>query len=119
MPVRFAKLATFFTAVHVLCAIASVMFSFSRGMARFDDPTLPEIYVDSAASNLAEFLLQPALFVWKAMALRDATDLLEWFVFLLNSALWGVALGAAVVWLTRRTSTHPHVGASRGNDRDR
>jgi hypothetical protein len=103
MLARFAKLAVCFTTLHAVCALASFGFSFSRGMARFDDPALPETYADSAASGAADFLFQPAMFVWRAMAIRDAPSLLEWGVFLLNSALWGVALSALVVWLTRRS----------------
>jgi hypothetical protein len=104
MSARFAKLAISFTALHAACALASLWFSFSRGMARFDDPALPETYADSAASGVANLLFQPAMFVWRTMAIRDAPSLLEWGVFLLNSALWGVTLGALVFWLTRRST---------------
>jgi hypothetical protein len=101
MSLRFAKLAVFFTALHAICAMASLLFSFSTGMARFDAPTLPETYADRAASHAADFLFQPAMFVWNAVGIRNASAPLEWAVFVLNSALWGVTLGLVVVWLSR------------------
>jgi len=104
MSFRFVKLAVFFTALHAICAMASLLFSFSRGMGRFDNPTLPETYAESAASRIADFLFQPAMFVWDAIGVKGAPSLLEWIVVLLNSALWGVTLSVAVVWLTRRSA---------------
>jgi hypothetical protein len=103
MSLRFVKLAAFFTTLHAICAMASLLFSFSKGMARFDNPTLPETYADRAASHVADFLFQPAMFMWDAIGVKGASSLLEWAVFLLNSALWGVTLSLAVVWLTRRS----------------
>lgn len=112
MSLRFVKLAVFFTALHATCAMASLLFSFSRGMARFDNPTLPETHADSATSHVADFLFQPAMFVWDAIGVKSASSLLEWVVLLLNSALWGVTLSVAVVWLTRR-STQTRAKAAR------
>lgn len=101
MSLRFVKLAVLFTALHAICAMASLLFSFSTGMARFDNPALRETYSESAASHAADFLFQPAMFVWNAVGFQDASAPLEWAVFLLNSALWGVTLGAVVVWSNR------------------
>jgi hypothetical protein len=112
MSLRFLEFAVFFTALHATCAIASLLFSFSRGMARFDNPTLRETYADSAASHVADFLFQPAMLIWDAVGVKGASSLLEWVVFLLNSALWGATLSVAVVWLTRR-STQTRAKAAR------
>jgi hypothetical protein len=103
MSFRFVKLAVFFTVLHAICTLTSVLFSFSKGMARFDDPTLPQSYADNAVSRLADFLFQPAMFIWQAVGLKGASALLQWSVFLLNSALWGITIGAVVVWLTRHS----------------
>ena len=112
MASRFVKLAISFTVLHALCALTSLLFSFSKGMTRFDDPTLRETYADNAVSRIADLLFQPAMFIWHAFGFKGASALLEWTVFILNSALWGVTFGVAFVWLTRRKS-QPRAKAAR------
>ena len=62
---------------------------------------LTETYVESMTCRAADFLFQPAMFVWSAVGIKGASSLLEWVAVLLNSAVWGIVLSIAVVWLTR------------------
>ena len=108
---RFVKLAIVITALHAACAMVSLFFSFSRGMRRFDLPTLGETYAESAASRIADVLFQPALYVWRGIGVKGPSPLLEWAVVLLNSALWGVTLALVITWLASRSAQRRAVRA--------
>lgn len=98
--VRLLRFAFMFTVLHAALAIFTLLFSFSRGMARFDNPSLPESYAEKLTSHLADLLFQPMMLMWDASVANDASPVLEWLAFFLNSAVWGFVLGIVVTWLT-------------------
>jgi len=104
MQLRIIKLALLFTVLHAILAMVALTLSFSKGMARFDSPQLPETYAESAVSHVADMMFQPMMFIWEVAAIRDTSTAVEWFAFLLNSAFWGIALSVFVTWLTTRSS---------------
>lgn len=103
MQLRIVKLALLFTALHAILAMVALTFSFSKRMARFDNPQLPETYAESAVSHVADIMFQPMMFIWEVAAIRDTSTAVEWLAFLLNSAFWGIAFGALVIRLTTRS----------------
>jgi hypothetical protein len=116
MSLRFVKLAGLFAALHAVCVMASSSYCISRGMTRFDNPVLTETYVESLTCRLADVLLQPTMFVWRAAGIKDASSLLQWVAVLLNSAAWGAALSIASACLIRASSRLLARGVRRTDD---
>jgi hypothetical protein len=50
------------------------------GSARFDNPELPQTFVESAAEGAANVLMLPARLLWTSWASRNLPNFLEWSV---------------------------------------
>lgn len=116
MSLRFVKLFALFTALHAVCVMTSSLYCISRGMTRFDNPVLTETYIESFTCRVADVLLQPTMFVWRAAGIKDASSLLQWVAVLLNSAAWGATLSIALVCLIRGSSRLCARGVRRTDD---
>lgn len=98
------RLAAIFAAIHLVAAVGSLLLGFSLGMARFDHPeTIARSYAEATSSRLAEVLFEPGQMLYRALhAGSSAPALVQWLYVILNSALWGLVLAAAVLWLRPR-----------------
>jgi hypothetical protein len=101
---RTLRLAAIFAAIHLVAATGSLLLGFSLGMARFDSPeTSAPGYTEAASSRLADVLFAPAQMIYRALhAGSSAPAMVQWLYMILNSALWGLVLAAAVMWLRSR-----------------
>jgi hypothetical protein len=65
-------------------------------MARFDQPGLERTAVETAATWVNRVLMLPGRIIWTSWASRNLPNVLEWILFVANSALWAAA-GVAVM----------------------
>jgi hypothetical protein len=101
---RTLRLAAIFAAIHLVAATGSLLLGFSLGMARFDSlETSAPGYTEAASSRLADVLFAPAQMIYRALHVgSSAPAMVQWLYMILNSALWGLVLAAAVTWLRSR-----------------
>ncbi|MDB5943185.1 MAG: hypothetical protein JWQ13_2751 [Ramlibacter sp.] len=100
------RLAAIFSVIHLVAAAASLLFGFSLAMGRFDSPGMAPGHAEATSSGLAAFLLQPGQAIYSALhAGSSASAMVQWLSLVLNSALWGLVLAAAVMWLRQALRT--------------
>ena len=78
--------------LHAILTITSIGVAFTRGMARFDNPTPPQGYLEWVCSFLASIFVQPSGKILTALGITLQTSAMEWIVLLLNSMLWGATI---------------------------
>jgi hypothetical protein len=100
----FGVMAAVLSAAHLMIALGSFAIAFSFGMEQFDaGAPIDGGRLEVTASVVAKILWQPMLPIWSAMFFgRSSPWLLQWFAFLLNSVLWGLALASLVVAIKTR-----------------
>ena len=87
--------------VHMVVTIVCIVHSYAAGVARFDDPALPEGFLEQVTAAAARVLALPVRLVWGRWASENLPDAAEWLAMALNSILWGAAVAAiarAVPW---------------------
>ncbi len=80
---------------HLGLTLILVGYVFGRSMSRFDTGTLPqgfEALIENAAGLVAQFLMNPGIFVYETAPSGLRTNLLEWSLMILNSGVWGFGL---------------------------
>jgi hypothetical protein len=100
------RLAVILAAIHLVVAVGSLLLGFSLGMARFDTPeTSAPSYVEATSSRLADVLFEPVQMIYRSLhAGSGAPAMVQWLYMIMNSALWGLVLATAIMWLRSRPS---------------
>lgn len=76
---------------HFLLSMVLILYSFSTGMARFDEGT-PSTVFEDVISVCANVLMQPMGAVYDSIPRKIKTELIEWTLFVANSLLWGFGI---------------------------
>ncbi len=92
---RKIRLLVLFTCVHGIVTLGAAVYAMTAASARFDNPELPRVFGETAAEWTAKVLMLPGRVVWTSWASKNLPNIVEWLLFLGNSALWG-ALGVIV-----------------------
>ena len=84
------KKIIYFSVAHALlsfiCVIVALDFSaIDTGVAEKD-------LLSDIAGIIGSILLSPGRFLWNSWASNNLPNILEWFVFIGNSVLWGIIL---------------------------
>jgi hypothetical protein len=99
---RFFALTVAITVLHAIATFGAIAIAFTRGMARFDNPELPEGYLERVCSLLAGIFMQPSGKILTAFGIVPRTSALEWIVLVLNSLLWGAMIALIIAALSGR-----------------
>lgn len=92
MNARYFKIGFCLSIIHALVTLGLTLYTFRKGMARFDNPDISISYFETIVQIAASILMQPVSSLW-AIYLNQHFQAAEWGVFLFNSLLWGFALG--------------------------
>ena len=99
---RFLTLTVAITVLHAIATFGAIAIAFTRGMARFDNPALPEGCLERGCSLLAGVFMQPSGKILTVFGIVLRTTALEWIVLVLNSLLWGAMIALIVAALSER-----------------
>jgi hypothetical protein len=81
-----ATLFVLLAGLHCVIALCATVYAYVGGSAHFDNPELPLATGATAAVNVANVLTLPGRFVWTSWNL---SHVIEWPLFMANSAVWG------------------------------
>jgi len=94
-------------AVHLVAARLTSAFSFSLGMARFDNPDLPISALERALDFISRILDQPTRFLWDVLIPNQSRMALEWPIAFLGSFIWAIPFAFILARLTSRSTRTP------------
>ena len=97
---KFFKRALLISVIHLIVTIFVSILHGEMVMSAFDSGKDLPLIADVCEYSFV-ILAQPALSIWTSWMSKHMPDTVEWVVFLLNSALWGLAL--SLIW---RQVTH-------------
>jgi hypothetical protein len=101
-----ARQVFLFAFTHAVVTLGLTVYAFAAGMAEFDDPDLPHSVPVALAGNAADVLMLPGRLVWTASASKNLPNAIESVVFLANSVVWGLVLGATPMLARRARKDH-------------
>lgn len=92
-------------AAHFVIGFGLFIYSFGRGMRRFDRGEMPGVF-DRIVNITVDVLWFPILYLWQATKI-GGDGLAGWLLFFANSLLWGLFLYAVIfgcrrLWHLRR-----------------
>lgn len=88
-----------FTLGHTFCLLFAMSFTFGLGMSRFDTGETEKGIIEYSSEIIVYTLGAPIVSAILALPTKGIPNALEWFLFLFNSALWGILF----TWLLFRT----------------
>ena len=99
------KIVILATAVHLLLAGTSLVYSYGATMARFDEPGISPPLLENVAAVAATVLLLPVRLLWTSWASTNLPNIVEWLAFVANSVVWGLAVAGVFAWRKQRSAT--------------
>lgn len=105
---RFIKTALIWAVVHFVLTILCMFLCMGSWSEQFDNPDYSPSPLVKPIGMLTEILMQPGFSLWTSWMNRNLPDIVEWFVFLGNSFLWGVVIATGIrIWTGFRKERKP------------
>lgn len=92
-----------FTCLHAAATLVLSVYAMAATLARLDGNDVST--AAAAAGSAADVLMLPGSLLWTSWASKNLSNLLEWLLFIGNSALWGLVISAALAIIPSRSSS--------------